>query len=117
MTPLHIFLLAFMTVCFSIILMQKELPLWQKISLLINPLLITLLVFMTITHTRENERLASELADAVNAAAAVMNEPGMPRAKEGAAVIREYLAAEEKAHLPELTRKLNDLAADNKPEN
>ena len=97
MSPIHLFLLVFLVICFSLVLIQRDLTRWQKISLLANPALLAVIISVLMTKTMDDSRCAADLAPVTNAVGELL--AGGPDAssagKTAAARLRKFIREKE----------------------
>ncbi len=90
MNPVHLFIFMFLTVCFFLIFVQRDLTVWQKISLLINPALLAVCILILVAKTNDETKCAAELAPAAEAAAQILTSGNTVAKKSAAARIRTF---------------------------
>ena len=96
MNPFYLLLFSFLAVSFSLILIQKEMRIWEKFCLLINPALLVLVLVMLMTKTLEERAGAQTLAHTVDVVAQITQQPGLPGAKETADTLERFSALPQK---------------------
>lgn len=96
MNPFYLLLFSFLAVSFSLILIQKDMRIWEKFCLLINPALLVLVLVMLMTKTLEERAGAQTLAHTVDVVAQITQQPGLPGAKETADTLERFSALPQK---------------------
>lgn len=114
MNPFFLLLFCFLAVSFSLILVQKEMRIWEKFCLLVNPALLVLVLVMLVTKTMEERAAASEMRAVVNEISAITAQKGLPGAKETADALGEFCSADQKdADWKALDAKLKEIREKN----
>jgi len=96
MSSLHLFLLAFLIICFTLVIIQQDLKLWQKLSLLANPALLALIITVLSAKTSDDNLCAADLVPVVNTVSKLLSDKTEPQnAKAVAARLRKFVGDHE----------------------
>ncbi len=91
MNQLHLFIFAFLAVCFFLVLIQRDLTLGQRISLLINPALLSLCILVLMSKTADEQKCAAEIAPPAEAVSHILSGDNAAAKKAAAARIRQFI--------------------------
>ena len=90
MNPLMLFLFCFLAISFSLILVQKDLTKWQKLSLIANPALLALCVLLLMEKSKNDREYAADIAPVITVSVDLLKNPGSPEAKKAAEQLRSF---------------------------
>lgn len=112
MNPFYLLLFCFLAISFSLILIQRDMRIWEKFCLLINPALLVLALVMLVSRMTDERTSSIELVSVSNTVSEIVNQPGIPGAKETADVLEQFSTSGQNGtewnELVEKLRKIRD---------
>ncbi len=92
MNPVHLFMLTFLAVCFFLVLIQRNLTFWQRLSLLVNPALLAACILIFFSKTADDRRCAADLYPVAEQLVPLLaSGENQPERSAAAAAIRKFI--------------------------